>query len=140
MATKKMFDISLLGDKDLQRTLNRLPTVVQGKAMRRALRTGAKVVQEDAKRRAPVDQGDLRRGIKVRSGRRSRIGPSMLVSFPDRTKLRSGGYYPIAIEYGTRHQRAQPMLRAAIREKRLKVLATIRATLAAEIRKFRSAR
>lgn len=61
------------GLKELTGFLTKLPEKVQNNILRGALRAGAKVVQEEAKRNAPVDTGKLRDGIKVGSRKKGGI-------------------------------------------------------------------
>lgn len=61
---------------------------------RRALRKAAKVVQHEAKDRAPVRTGKLRRSYKVRAGKRSRTRQSVIV--------RSDLPYTRIIEFGSK--------------------------------------
>lgn len=104
MASKGMIDISILGDKKLTASFNKLALKTQKKFTRKALRAGAKVVQQEYKARVPVDTGRLKRGIKVRAGKRSRRGISINIETPTRDKLGIEAddpyYYPAIIEYG----------------------------------------
>lgn len=104
MASTKMIDISILGDKALTRSFNKLAYKTQRKFTRKALRAGAKVVQQEYKARVPVDSGALKRGIKVRAGQRSRKYLRINIITPERDKLGISAddkwYYPAVIEYG----------------------------------------
>jgi len=76
-----VIDISILGDKRLERQLARLAGNVQKKYMRQVLRKAAKDVKNAARKDAPVDTGGLRRGLKVRALKRSRNRIGVKVSF-----------------------------------------------------------
>lgn len=68
-----MESIHVQGLAELQRTLDTLPAKLEANLVRAALRAGAKVIADEAKRRAPVQQGDLRASIRasVRINRRA---------------------------------------------------------------------
>lgn len=89
--------MQVTGFKELQSALKRLPANVARKVSRRAMRRGAVIIQQDAKRRAPVDTGGLRKNLKVvESGRASRQG---VVLFRVRTS--KGARHAYLMEYGT---------------------------------------
>lgn len=56
---------NMKGGAELQKFLDQLPAKVEANVMRAALRAGAKVIEEEAKRNVPVDSGDLRDSIRV---------------------------------------------------------------------------
>ena len=60
------------GGAELQAYLNQLPAKMEQNVMRSALRQGANVIRKEAQATVPVDSGDLRKSIKVRT--RSRRG------------------------------------------------------------------
>lgn len=121
-------DISLLGDKELERMLKRLQPKVQKKVVRKATREGAKTVANEAKRLAPVQgstmmrdkttgkfagrskgkgqvgkPGNLKRNIKVRAipGRDS-IGHYARTATRDEMGISGSSkwYYPAHVEFG----------------------------------------
>lgn len=65
-------DITILGDKKLQRKLKGLTPALQKKALRKALRAGAKIVAATARQMAPKRTGAVKRSIKVKAMKRSR--------------------------------------------------------------------
>ena len=58
-----MMTVKIEGLKELQEALNLLPQKVQGKPLRAAVNAAAKLVMDDAKRRVPVDSGQLKKAI-----------------------------------------------------------------------------
>lgn len=83
----------LIGTDDLIAKLQRLSSQRQVEITGRAVHNAAKnVVQADAKLRAPVNGGDLRRGIKVRRAGTNNLPTAEVVSTSDH-----GGY----VEFGT---------------------------------------
>lgn len=100
------------GIPEIDRALKQLPAVVGKKVIRQALRKGAKVIQAEAKRLAPVKTGRLKKEIKVRSGNRSRkrVNVNVLV---DGEKFEGGDFYPAYVEYGTPTAEAHPYMRPA---------------------------
>lgn len=85
--SKSGIDISLFGDKQLKRNFDDLSTKLQKKYTRKALREGAKIVANTWKATVPVDTGDYRAGIKVRSMKRSRSRIGIRIASPTRKFL-----------------------------------------------------
>ncbi len=73
-------DTIIQGGAELQRFLDTLPAKLEGNILRSALRKGARVVQQDARARAPVASGELRDGIKLKSGLRYGIARVSVVT------------------------------------------------------------
>jgi HK97 gp10 family phage protein len=57
--------ITVSGSKSLQSKFDNLAKVAQGKLLERAVVSGALLIQNDAKRRAPYLTGNLRRSIHI---------------------------------------------------------------------------
>lgn len=62
------------GLAELQRTLDALPAKLEANLLRGALRAGAKVLADEAKRRVPVLHGDLKKSIRVSVRINRRLG------------------------------------------------------------------
>lgn len=111
---------------------------------RQAFRDGAKVVQAAAKANAPHRTGALKRSIKVRSHRRSRVRFGVEVRTGTREELGipadAPGYYPMSIETGWTFRGgttvpARPFLRPAFDQNKEKVVEAIRKKLGAAVAK-----
>jgi len=109
-------DIKLIGAKELQDALADFPKSVERKLLRAALRKGGNVILAEARARAPVDKGVLRRSIKLRSAR-SRDGVALRIDVripPNGKPGNTGGpYYGAFVELGTSKMAAHPYLRPA---------------------------
>lgn len=125
-------DISMLGDKALQRALKRLPIVVERKIVRQAIRKGAKILQAAATANIPRVTGrhtDLLRdvGIKIKAIKRSRGRFGVLIMSPTREELDIPAddkyYWPAVIEFGSPTSPAYAYERRAKEEKQGEVLA-----------------
>ena len=85
----------LRGGRELQQMLNSLPAKLEKNIMRSALRAGARVIADEAKANVPVDNGDLKRSIKVSTrGKRGKV----------EARVRAGGkgvFYAHMVEFGT---------------------------------------
>lgn len=84
------------GGKELQEALNQLPAKIERNVMRSALRQGANVIRNQARQNVPVDDGDLKKSIKVST--RARGGKATAT-------LRAGdekAFYAHFIEYGVK--------------------------------------
>jgi HK97 gp10 family phage protein len=144
---KFVFDIS--GDKEIQRMFAGLTKAVQNKILRPAFRKGAKIVQADAKRIAPVKSGLLKSSIKVRrikSLKRGEVGFNVITGKGD---FKGETYYAAFLELGhklgkrpskgekesngdnRKEVSPKPFLRPAMENNRERVIAFIKA----EIRK-----
>ena len=100
-----MVDISLLGDKELQRKLQRLPYALQKKIVRPSLRAAARPMLATAKATCPEDEGKLKKALKLhamKSRRRDQFG--IVVDTGTREKLGipadETSYYPMSVEFG----------------------------------------
>jgi HK97 gp10 family phage protein len=62
----------ITGVKELDAKMRELPRKAQMKYGRKALRTAARLVLEDYKRRVPVDTGSMRDAIRARATKRKR--------------------------------------------------------------------
>lgn len=145
-------DITLLGDKELERLLGRLEGNVPGKVVRKALRdTGKAVFVPAIKARIPVWTGTLKAAkLSVRSRVYKKYGfIAAYVGFPTRenldkahkalyaTKLKkpreiinAKAYYPAAVEYGHPRAPAHPFLRPAFDSNESKAFSRVRAEIA----------
>lgn len=144
-------DISLLGDKALERKLRRLEVKAQRTIVRQALREAAKIVAAAARDLVPVKTGALKRSIIVRAlgtarlkagSRRSRSELGSEVRTGTRAKLGIPPdypwYYPASVEYGFTTSRGQvvpahPYMRPALDNNLARIVASIRRDIAAGI-------
>ncbi len=120
-----MFDISVLGDKKLQKKLDKMDKKLRSKTMKASMKTAMEPVKELAKQRAPRDRGLLQRSIRIGT-KMNRKGVSAMVRTGTRRQLKIDPsdkfYYPAAIEYGSRFMPARSFLRSALSTRREKVL------------------
>jgi len=120
-------DISILGDKDLERKLSRIADKGQRKVVRAAIRKAAtrarKRIVQNIQREGLVDTGRMMQAFKKTkivsaSNNRNmiRVGPRL----PTRSELGidadAKGYYPTALEFGYALRPATPFIRPAIDE------------------------
>jgi HK97 gp10 family phage protein len=112
----------------LEEKLHELGPKLAKSALRKALKAGAKILEDDAKSRAPVDTGALRESIKTKismSPKNDRgsasVGPmfdlASLKKGSDKDKSQSPGVYGMIVEFGNKRQRASPFLRPAFDSK-----------------------
>ena len=125
-------DISMIGDKALQRKFAKLTPAIQKKIARKSFRKAAKLIKASARAKVSVESGALKRGIAVKSAKRKRgrggqIGIAVVT--PTREKLGIDAsypwYYPAVIEYGSKNHAARPYLRPALDSNRRRALALI---------------
>ena len=119
----------ITGDKQLIAKLNRLASEVRGKTLERALVSGALVIQNSAKAKAPYLTGNLRRSIHIGGhddlnpdggnivDRSGMPVPNPIVSANSVSVfVGTDVNYAAAVEFGSKTQRAQPYLRPAVDE------------------------
>lgn len=131
----KTIDIRVLGDRELQRKLNRVVDKVQKKIVRHALREGGRPVLANAQAKVPTGEGRLKASLKLRARRARRGEFGVEVRTGTRQELgipaSATGYYPASIEYGWTHARsglpipARSYMRAAADEQRVRALGII---------------
>ena len=121
---------SNIDTEQLLKALKQLPINIQKNVMVGAIRAGANVVRDEARRLAPVDTGNLQKSIATiqNTSRNDRF--SMVKSNPNFisfsvTPSRGGkydGWYAHFFEFGTSKMNARPFLRPAFESKADEVL------------------
>jgi HK97 gp10 family phage protein len=87
--------VNVKGLAELQKLLNTLPAKMEANVLRGALRSGAKVVMEQAKQNAPIESGTMKDGLKIStSNRRGVVSASVKARGPH-------GFLAHFHEYGT---------------------------------------
>lgn len=117
---------NLTGFKELAEKLKKLGPKVAKNGLRRAVSKGAAVVRNSARKRAPVDTGEMRRDIQikrkrdvqgsgnfaaiyevfVRSGKKSRLAGK-------KRDIQRDSFYWKFVEFGAEKMPARPFLRPA---------------------------
>jgi len=138
-----IIDISLLGDKALTRKLNKLPNRVQKKVVRQSMRKAAKPLLTSIKHaigeiRVTGEHTDrLRRGMKIKSVKRSRSRLGVEIITPRRQELdiadSDKSYWPANIELGTRNAPPQKFIRDTVDSNRTQTMGIIRREIASGI-------
>lgn len=90
-----MSDIQITGLAELNALLQTLPEKVEGRILRQALRAGQKVILEAAKANVPVQSGELRDSLKIKTSMRKGKASATLVAGSKRA------YYAHMVEFGT---------------------------------------
>lgn len=106
------------GFKELSEELKKIPEELRPEVFK-AISETASEIRRDARRRVPVDTGDLRDSIKVRRSKK-KLNAVIWPDYPrSGRRIKKGSrksvpgakvYYAYAVEYGTKHQREQPFL------------------------------
>lgn len=86
------------GGAELFKALGELPVKIERRVLRGALRAGAKVIEEEAKRRVPVKTGALRDSIRVSTSAR---GGQVTATIKAGGKKGGQVYYAHLVEYGS---------------------------------------
>lgn len=111
MARPAKVSVIISGDRKIDAKLATLEAKVARKISRKALRKALKPILATAKSNAPSDTGELRSGLKIRAGKRSRKGIRLEIQT-------TGVHSHIAsfIEFGTKDKPASPFMRPAYDE------------------------
>ena len=117
------------GVAELDRTLRRILEAAEPKAVQRALRAGAKPIEDEAKRLAPVQTGALRESIDATAAAITRSGTIQISVAPN------GVNYADDVEFGSRGRAAQPFMRPAFDVKSQEAIRAISRELAADIKR-----
>jgi len=100
--------------KALLKTLNTLPQNIQKNVMTGAIRAGANVVRDEARRRVPKKTGTLAKSI-ISMQRKAKQGEIKFSVTPSKGGKNSG-WYAQFIEFGTSKMSAKPFLRPAFEQ------------------------
>lgn len=122
-------DISVLGDKEVQRHLERINIAMQKKIVKGALRKAAKPVLATARVLCHELSGKLKRSLKIKAMRQRRGRFGTLISTGTREQLGIPAdekyFYPAAVEYGHDNVPAHSYLREAVDRNSAQTFATI---------------
>ena len=125
---KPAIDITLLGSKELERALAKLPDLAQRTVVRAANRKVAKRVHAETMSRVPVKTGKLKAALAAENKPRLKTFPKAVVYYLDLPKRELLGiapdypwFYPFHVEYGYVSQYGvtvppQSYIRAAVDE------------------------
>lgn len=138
--------MKLSGFKEMGDAMRELGPRVAKNTLRRAVSSGAAVIRNEAKSRAPVATGEMQRDIMVkrerdtkgqmsatysvfvRSGRKSRLSGKT-------RDVQKDSFYWRFVEFGTSKMPARPFIRPAFEAKKDVAVSTIGEALAAGIQK-----
>lgn len=117
-------DLTFLGDDELAKDMAQLEPKIQRKVLRQAFRAEAKEIAKIAKSLVPVETGELKKSIKVRAMKRSRVRVGYVVMAgigidPDKRNK------AMAVEFGTKDRAATPYLRPAHDQRKDRALKNI---------------
>jgi HK97 gp10 family phage protein len=88
-------ELRIEGLAELDKMLKTLPATIEGNVMRGGLRAGTKIFADLAKAAVPVDDGDLKKSVRVRTrNRRGQLSASVVAG-------NKKAWYAHLIEFGT---------------------------------------
>lgn len=105
--------IQIRGGEELAAALESLGPAMEKKILRSAMREAAKPILDDAKRRAPVLTGQLRKSLKIRAIKRNRKGQVGVVISTAKGFFKGDEFYGAFHEFGTKRMPARPFIRPA---------------------------
>jgi HK97 gp10 family phage protein len=110
--------VILNGLPGLTRALNALPERATKKVLRKAARSGAKVIADQMKKNMPRDTGTAARAVVVRAAKKTRRGRIQMQAQYNTEKVKAasrkpsqlnGFFYPAIVEYGSVKQNRKPV-------------------------------
>lgn len=123
--------MNLTGFKELAEKLKQLGPRVAKNGLRAAVSSGAAVIRNEARSRAPVDTGEMRKDIHIKREKDARGGETVAAKYSvfvlSGKKSRISGkarnvdknsYYWRFVELGTSKMAAQPFMRPAFESKK----------------------
>lgn len=119
--------VEIVGLKELDRALQELAWPAARRALRKGMRQGANVVRDEARAKAPVRTGNLKR--KIRTRERSEEAGNMRFA----VEVPRGAFYGLFLEYGTSKMAAKPFMRPAAENKTEAAVTKMRDALAEAI-------
>ena len=121
------FAVEIQGLAHLDRALQELAWPAARRALRKGMRKGANVVRDEARAKAPVKTGNLKR--KIRTRERSEQDGNMRFA----VEVPRSAFYGRFLEYGTSKMAAKPFLRPAAEGKTEAAVTAMRDALAEAI-------
>lgn len=138
-------EINVLGLKELEKTLARLPARLGEKVIRAALRAAAQPIRKDAQSRVPIlkspskyrKPGTVRKAITIKRSKRDKFGVFLTIAGLSAKKIKEfkGGavnksgaknpddpFYWLFLEFGTSKLTKTPFLRPAFEAKKFEAL------------------
>ncbi len=121
------FSVEIVGLKELDMALTELAWPAARRALRKGMRKGANVVRDEARAKARVDTGNLKRKIRTRERSEDAGNMQFAVEVP------RSAFYGRFLEYGTSKMEAKPFLRPAAENKTEEAVSSMRDALAEAI-------
>lgn len=131
------------GLTELSAALHELPLRIGRNVLRRAVSSAAAVIRDEARQRAPVLTGEMRRDIQIKRERAStdlRAMYSVFVRAGKKSRLAGKGrdvdkdsYYWRFVEFGTSKMAAHPFMRPAFESKKMAAVDAMKSSLAESI-------
>lgn len=150
--------VQVKGLRELGEAMRTLSDDINKKVSRQAVAAGAKLVRDDARRRAPRDSGNLQAAIVMKNLTRTKLTARYVVATRSgktadvkagKAAARSGdkaqrrlvgkdAFYGAFVEFGTVKAPAQPFMRPAFEENQQAALDAIATRLAQRIKRAKS--
>lgn len=109
-----MAEISVSGLAELQRALDQLPAQMEANVLRGALRAGAKVQLDAARRGVPVQSGALRDSLKISTRSKRGVVTATVRAGAKNKKTGADAFYAHFVEFGTARHFIKPKAAASL--------------------------
>lgn len=133
-------NVRIFGTKQVQDAFKALPAKIQRQLMRKGLRDGGRIVRARARELVPVDQGDLKKSIKVRGSKAGKQAAFLNKKLGGNRNIQVGvqvvaeAPHAHLVEKGTKRMAAQPFLKPALDEKQEAIFDAVAASVQTAIK------
>lgn len=108
-----MINVTVIGAAELEKKLMSFEPKLARKVIRKALREAAKPVLAAAKANVPVDEGDLKKSLKVKALKKRKKGTYTIQVATSDGWFKGDQFYGAFLEFGTSKMAARPFIRPA---------------------------
>ena len=131
------FNVKITGGKALEKALRQLPEKVERSIVKGAVRAGARLILLAARRNVPVAEGSLLKSIDIKDRRvKSGAMVSVLVRRGTSRGVKGVGHRAHIIEFGSKNQAAQPIMRPAMDSEKVNAIKAMAAYIQKRIGKL----
>lgn len=130
MVRQRKVNVGIEGAEEIIKLLKDMGQAAEN-VLEKAAEAGGKVALSDAKRRCPIDTGNLKNSLHLDNGKKSERRAEVKIS------QGKDEFYGTFVELGTKHQKAQPFMRPAIDENQSDIAKAVNEEVGRALGRFR---